>query len=62
MIISVPDGVPLGGHPGMSHDDTAVARNTEAELVGRNRPFVDAQVAVGTVRDPGGISPSLLTL
>ena len=60
VIISIPDGVPLGGHVGMAHDNTAVARNAEVEFVGRSRPFVDAQVAMGTVSDSGGISASFL--
>ena len=61
MVVSVPDSVSLRGHPGVAHDNAAVSRNAEAEPVRCGRTLVDAQMAVGTVRDPGGVSAAFLT-
>ena len=45
----------------MTHDDFAILWNAEMQSVGLQRAFIDAQVVMGTVGDPGGIGAPLLT-
>ena len=61
VIVSVSAGLSLGSHAGMAHDDSAILRNTETQPVGLQRAFIDAQVGMGAVSDPGGVSSPFLT-
>ena len=61
MVVSVPAGFSLGGHTGVTHDDSAILRNAETQFVGLQRTFVDTQVVMGAVSDSGGIGAPLLT-
>ena len=60
MIIAVLAGLSLGCHASMTHDDSAILRNTETQSVGFQRAFVDTQVIMGAVSNPGGIGSTLL--
>ena len=60
MIIIIPVFRALRCHAGMSHHGSSLFRDAEPHPMRRERPFVDAQMAVHAIRDPGCIDPAHL--
>ena len=60
MIIIIPVFRALRCHAGMSHHGSSLFRDAEPNPMRRERPFVDAQMAVHAIRDPGCVNPAHL--
>ena len=60
MIIIIPVFRALRCHAGMSHHGSSLFRDAEPHPMRRERPFVDAQMAVHAIRDPDCVNPAHL--
>ncbi len=58
MIVSVPFGVPLSGHAGVSHDHLCIVRDEKSGLAGWAGTLVDVGRAAGVIGNTGGIRTS----